>query len=145
MTASAWVGLTELLVITWQMVGLPPPRFQFETVPFVWSRLLPNSKVGFTQKLLGRMSARTNGVPSSRKANPIRHKPEVKEASDFLKPDDFVFFLAESTDVRGTQFRLGARIEVFMVFLLCAFVQVRFRRRWTGVAGHSVRRGVFMI
>ena len=34
-TAKAWVGLTELLVITWQMVGSPPPRFQLETVPLV--------------------------------------------------------------------------------------------------------------
>src|ERR1035437_3220185 len=33
------------------MVGSPPPRFQFETVPVVWSRLVPSSNEGFTQKL----------------------------------------------------------------------------------------------
>ena len=52
MTASAWLGLTELLVITWQMVGSPPPRFQFETVPSVWSRLLPLSKVGVHPEII---------------------------------------------------------------------------------------------
>src|SRR5437868_5467685 len=40
------------------MVGSPPPRFQFATVPSVWSRLLPISKNGLTQKLLGSKSAR---------------------------------------------------------------------------------------
>src|SRR5438132_12914510 len=33
------------------MVASLPPRFQFETVPVVWSRLTPSSKDGFTQKL----------------------------------------------------------------------------------------------
>src|SRR6266496_473472 len=33
------------------MAGSLPPRFQFETEPPVWSRLLPSSKDGFTQKL----------------------------------------------------------------------------------------------
>src|ERR1043165_3873770 len=33
------------------MVGSPPPRFQFVGVPVVWSRLVPSSNDGFTQKL----------------------------------------------------------------------------------------------
>src|SRR5258708_2974222 len=33
------------------MLVSPPPRFQFEGVPFVWSRLMPSSNEGFTQKL----------------------------------------------------------------------------------------------
>src|SRR5664280_3763116 len=104
------------------MVPSLPPRFQFETVPSVWSRLLPSSKVGFTQKLLGKISARTKGVPSTRKANPIRHQPEVKAASRFLEADDFLFLLDESSGVRRTQFRLGFCIGIFMVFLLCGLV-----------------------
>src|ERR1039458_311025 len=35
------------------MVGSPPPRVQFAGVPLVWSRLVPLSKVEFTQKLPG--------------------------------------------------------------------------------------------
>src|SRR4051812_9774615 len=37
--------------MTWQMVVSPPPRFQFVGVPVVWSKLVPSSKDGFTQKL----------------------------------------------------------------------------------------------
>src|SRR5258705_333584 len=35
------------------MVVSPPPRVQFAGVPLVWSRLVPLSKVEFTQKLPG--------------------------------------------------------------------------------------------
>src|SRR5690242_12256594 len=35
----------------WSIEASPPPRFQFETVPVVWSRLLPSSKDGLIQKL----------------------------------------------------------------------------------------------
>src|SRR5258708_1505885 len=53
MTASEWLKLTELLVVTRSMVGSPPPRVQFAGVPLVWLRLIPSSKVEFTQKLPG--------------------------------------------------------------------------------------------
>src|SRR6267378_1773465 len=58
MAASEWPGLRKLLVITWQMVGSLPPRFQLVTMPSVWLRLKPLSKVELSQKLLGRKTAR---------------------------------------------------------------------------------------
>ena len=51
-----WVGLTDLADVTWQMVLSLPPRFQPVGVPLPSpaSRLLPFSKPGLGQKLLGR-------------------------------------------------------------------------------------------
>src|SRR5438876_6631747 len=54
MTASAWVGLVELLVVTWSMPASLPPLFQPLGVPLVWSRLTPSSKFGLGQKLPAR-------------------------------------------------------------------------------------------
>src|SRR5437588_4206118 len=35
----------------WSIEASPPPRFQLETVPVFWSRLLPSSNDGLIQKL----------------------------------------------------------------------------------------------
>src|SRR5205814_5447640 len=98
MTASEWLELTELLVITWQMVESPPPRFQLETVPPVWSRLLPSSKVEFVQKLPGNKSARTIGAPQNRNIIPASHITPGKEANRSLKAENFSFFGDEFRD-----------------------------------------------
>src|SRR2546423_14892350 len=42
-----------------------PPRIQFEGVPLVWLRVLPLSKVEFTQKLLASKSARAGLVTAN--------------------------------------------------------------------------------
>src|SRR6266850_4815171 len=65
MTANECLELTDLFVVTWQMVGSPPPAFQFKGVPLVWLRFTPLSKVGFTQKFLGGKSARVAELPAT--------------------------------------------------------------------------------
>ena len=88
-TASAWVGLVELLVVTWSIELSLPPRFQFAGVPLVWSRLLPVSKVEFTQKLPGtsRQSARATDK-SSMTITPVMvpEPPETREQRIFTAP-----------------------------------------------------------
>src|ERR1043166_4442720 len=96
------------------MVEALPPRFQLETVPSVWSRLLPSSKVGFTQKLLGKMAAPTKGAPSSRKAKPIRHPVEAREAGGSLRADERVPLLGKLSDVSKTLFGLAIGFGAFI-------------------------------
>jgi len=48
------------------MVGLEPPRFQFAGVPSGLSRLSPDSKFGFGQKLPGRSPAGATMALSSK-------------------------------------------------------------------------------
>src|SRR5258707_32163 len=72
------------------MVVSPPPRFQFEGVPSVWSRPLPSSNVEFTQKLPGSRSAcgaRANET-SSITITPVIvvEPPETKEQRILTAP-----------------------------------------------------------
>src|SRR5438067_6935509 len=74
----------------WSIVASPPPRFQLETVPLVWSRLLPSSKDGLTQKLpasrLGTAERATD--KSSTTMTPVTdgEPPETKEQRIFTAP-----------------------------------------------------------
>src|SRR6185503_5172036 len=87
------------------MVVSLPPRFQFETVPVVCSRLLPSSKDGFTQKLpnnrFGTCARATD--KSSMSMTPVRvpDPPETREQRIFTAPggtasDPFRFVNVES-------------------------------------------------
>src|SRR6059036_1472028 len=90
------------------MLASLPPRFQFETVPVVWSRLLPISKDGLTQKLpntrFGTGARATD--KSSMIITPLRvpEPPETREQRIFTAPsgtasDPFRFVNAESAMV----------------------------------------------
>src|SRR6185295_19450120 len=90
------------------MVESLPPRFQFETVPPVWSRLLPSSKDGFTQKLPNsRFGTRARATDkSSMIMTPVRvpEPPETREQRIFTAPsgtasDSFRFVNVESAMV----------------------------------------------
>src|SRR2546426_4435994 len=90
------------------MVGALPPRFQFETMPVVWSRSRPSSKEVFTQKLqnskFGRGARATD--KSSMIITPVMvpEPPETREQRIFTAPsgtasDPFRFVNAESAIV----------------------------------------------
>src|SRR5450432_1084510 len=90
------------------MVEVLPPRFQFETAPPVWSRLLPSSKDGFTQKFPN--SRFGTGARATDKSSitivPLMDwsPPETREQRIFTAPsgtanDPFRFVNVESSMV----------------------------------------------
>src|SRR5512133_911185 len=76
------------------MAGVLPPRFQFETVPSVWSRLLPSSKDGFTQKLpysrFGTGARATERSSTTITPVMVPEPPETREHLIFTAPDGTV-------------------------------------------------------
>src|SRR5436305_8577492 len=89
----------------WSIEASPPPRFQLETVPLVWSRLLPSSKEGFTQKFpVSRFGTAERATDkSSMIITPVTEgePPETKEQRIFTAPggtdrDPFRFVKVES-------------------------------------------------
>src|SRR5437588_9173959 len=90
------------------MVASLPPRFQFETVPVVWSRLLPSSKDGFTQKLpnsrFGTGARATDKSSMTMTPVMVPEPPETREQRIFTAPsgtasDPFRFVNVESAIV----------------------------------------------
>src|SRR5438046_1487644 len=90
MTARECFAPVALLVITWQIVARLPPRFQFETFPLVWSRLVPNSNDGLTQKLpkskLGTAARVTDKSSISITPVIVPDPPETSEQRIFTAP-----------------------------------------------------------
>src|SRR5437870_7257839 len=90
------------------MVEGLPPRFQLATVPAVWSRLLPSSNDGFTQKLpksrFGTGARATDKSSMIMTPVSVPEPPETREQRIFTAPigtasDAFRFVNVESAIV----------------------------------------------